>query len=176
MTIGAAPLSIAEWATAESAVAIRLRSEGEFPQLSGATGWLNSQPLTTGSLRGKVVLLNFWTFSCINSIRVLPYLRAWAAKYKNQGLIVIGVQAPEFDFEKSVENVRWAVRDRMIDYSVAIDNDLAIWRAFNNEYWPALYRRARAYSASSIRRRRIRPVGNGHSRIADRHRSPRHRS
>ncbi|MGD0631527.1 MAG: redoxin domain-containing protein [Terracidiphilus sp.] len=114
-------------------------SEGEFPPLSGATGWLNSQPLTTRNLRGSVVLVNFWTFSCINSIRVLPYLRAWAAKYKNQGLVVIGVQAPEFEFEKSVDNVRWAVKDRMIDYPIVIDNDLAIWRAFNNKYWPALY-------------------------------------
>ena len=139
MTIGGARLSVAEWATAESPAAIRLRSEGEFPELSGATGWLNSDPLTTHSLRGRVVLVNFWTFSCINSIRVLPYLRAWAAKYMNQGLVVIGVQAPEFEFEKSVENVRWAVKERMIDYPVAIDNDLAIWRAFNNEYWPALY-------------------------------------
>jgi thiol-disulfide isomerase/thioredoxin len=84
-------------------------------------------------------LANFWTFSCINSIRVLPYLRAWAAKYKNQGLVVIGVQAPEFEFEKNADNVRWAVKDRMIDYLIAIDNDLSIWRAFDNNYWPALY-------------------------------------
>jgi thiol-disulfide isomerase/thioredoxin len=139
LTIGAAWLGIAGCANAESPAVIRLPSEGEFPRLSGATGWLNSQPLTAGSLRGSVVLVNFWTFSCINSIRVLPYLRSWAAKYKKQGLIVIGVQAPEFEFEKSVENVRWAVKDRMIDYPIAIDNDLAIWRAFNNEYWPALY-------------------------------------
>jgi thiol-disulfide isomerase/thioredoxin len=100
-----------------------LTSEGEFPPLNGATGWLNSQPLTARSLRGRVVLVNFWTFSCINSIRVLPYLRAWAAKYKNQGLIVIGVQTPEFEFEKRVENVRWAVKDKRIDYPIAIDND-----------------------------------------------------
>jgi thiol-disulfide isomerase/thioredoxin len=113
--------------------------EGQTPSLAGATGWLNSQPLTAHNLRGSVVLVNFWTFSCINSIRVLPYLRAWAAKYRNQGLVVIGVQAPEFEFEKSVDNVRWAVKDRMIDYPIAIDNDLVIWRAFDNNYWPALY-------------------------------------
>ncbi|MGA7832576.1 MAG: redoxin domain-containing protein [Terracidiphilus sp.] len=139
MTIGAARLCVAGCANAESPTAVRLQSEGEFPLLSGATGWLNSQPLTARSLRGSVVLVNFSTFSCINSIRVFPYLRAWAAKYKNQGLVVVGVQAPEFEFEKSVENIRWAVKDRMIDYPIAIDNDLAIWRAFNNEYWPALY-------------------------------------
>ena len=139
MTIGVAQLGIAGCANAESPAAIRLPSEGEFPPLSGATGWLNSPPLTPRSLRGSVVLVNFWTFSCINSIRVLPYLRAWAAKYKNQGLVVIGVQAPEFEFEKTVDNVRRAVKDRMIDYSIAIDNDLAIWRAFGNQYWPALY-------------------------------------
>jgi len=139
MAVGGAWLGIFGSLNAESPVAIRLSSEGEFPPLSKATGWLNSQPLTTRSLRGSVVLVNFWTFSCINSIRVLPYLRAWAAKYKNQGLVVIGVQAPEFEFEKSVDNVRRAVKDRMIDYPIVIDNDLAIWRGFNNEYWPALY-------------------------------------
>jgi thiol-disulfide isomerase/thioredoxin len=139
MTICAGRFVIAGCANAESPAAIRLPSEGEFPPLNGATGWLNSRPLTARSLRGSVVLINFWTFSCINSIRVLPYLRAWAAKYRNHGLAVIGVQAPEFEFEKGLDNVRWAVKDRMIDYPIAIDNDLAIWRAFNNEYWPALY-------------------------------------
>lgn len=139
MTIGAAGLGLAGCANAESPAAIRLSSEGELPPFSGATGWLISQPLTVRGLKGNVVLVNFWTFSCINSIRVLPYLRAWAAKYKSQGLVVIGVQAPEFEFEKNVDNVRWAVKDRMIDYPIAIDNDLAIWRAFDNSYWPALY-------------------------------------
>jgi thiol-disulfide isomerase/thioredoxin len=139
MTIAAAQFGIAGCAKAQSTGAVKLAFEGDFPSLGGATGWLNSQPLTARSLRGSVVLINFWTFSCINSIRVLPYLRSWAAKYKNQGLVVIGVQAPEFEFEKSVDNVRWAVKDRMIDHPIAIDNDLAIWRAFNNEYWPALY-------------------------------------
>ncbi len=139
LTIGATRLGIAGCASTESPVAIRLPSEGEFPPLSGATGWVNSKPLAARSLRGSVVIVNFWTFSCINSIRVLPYLRAWAAKYKSEGLVVIGVQAPEFEFEKSIDNVRWAVRDRMIDYPIAIDNDLAIWRAFDNNSWPALY-------------------------------------
>jgi thiol-disulfide isomerase/thioredoxin len=132
-------LGMAGCMKAQSLAAVKLPVEGDLPSLGGATGWLNSQPLTARSLRGSVVLVNFWTFSCINSIRVLPYLRAWAAKYKNQGLVVIGVQAPEFEFEKSVDDVRWAVKDRMIDYPVAIDNDLAIWRAFDNNYWPALY-------------------------------------
>ena len=134
-----AQFGVAGCANAEPPAAMRLPFEGGFPSLGGATVWLNSQPLTPAGLRGKVVLVNFWTFSCINSIRVLPYLRAWASKYKNQGLVVIGVQAPEFEFEKSIDNVRWAVNDRSIDYPIAVDNDLAVWRAFDNNYWPALY-------------------------------------
>ena len=139
MTIAAAQFGIAGCAKALSTGAVRLPVEGDLPSFGGATTWLNSQPLTARGLSGKVVLVNFWTFSCINSIRVLPYLRAWAAKYKNQGFVVVGVQAPEFEFEKNIDNVRWAVKDRMIDYPIAIDNDLAIWRAFDNNYWPALY-------------------------------------
>lgn len=139
MTIAAAQLGIAGCAKAESAGAIELPVEGDLPSFAGTTTWLNSSPLTAQGLRGSVVLVNFWTFSCINSIRVLPYLRAWAGKYKNQGLVVIGVQAPEFEFEKNVDNVRWALKDRMIDYPIAIDNNLTIWRAFDNDYWPALY-------------------------------------
>jgi thiol-disulfide isomerase/thioredoxin len=139
IAIAAAQLGIAGCAKAQPAGAVRLPVEGDLPSLEGATTWLNSQPLTPRSLRGSVVLFNFWTFSCINSIRVFPYLRAWAAKYRKQGLIVIGVQAPEFEFEKNVDNVRWAVKDRSIDYPVAIDNDLAVWQAFGNSYWPALY-------------------------------------
>ena len=115
MMIAAAQLGIAGCAKAQSTGAARLPVEGDLTSLGGATTWLNSQPLTARSLRGSVVLVNFWTFSCINSIRVLPYLRAWAAKYKSQGLVVIGVQAPEFEFEKNIDNVRWAVKDRMID-------------------------------------------------------------
>jgi thiol-disulfide isomerase/thioredoxin len=118
---------------------IRLVWEGSMPPLAGATEWLNSPPLTPASLRGKVVLINFWTFSCINSLRQLPYLRAWAAKYKDQGLVVVGIQAPEFEFEKNLDDVRWARKSMRLDYPIAIDNDHAIWRAFNNNVWPALY-------------------------------------
>ncbi|KAA0070842.1 cytochrome c biogenesis protein DipZ [Rhodanobacter sp. T12-5] len=113
--------------------------EGTFPSLAGATKWLNSPPLTTGSLRGKVVLVDFWTYSCINCIRSLPYVRGWADKYKDHGLVVIGVHAPEFAFEKDPANVAKAVKDLGVDYPVALDNDYAIWRGFNNEYWPAHY-------------------------------------
>jgi thiol-disulfide isomerase/thioredoxin len=113
--------------------------EGALPPLSGAVQWLNSAPLTAESLEGKVVLVDFWTYSCINCLRTLPYVRAWAEKYRAQGLVVIGVHAPEFAFEKNVDNVRKAVADLRITYPVAIDNDYAIWRAFSNEYWPAHY-------------------------------------
>ncbi len=113
--------------------------EGTLPSLSGAIGWLNSQPLNAESLRGKVVLVDFWTYTCVNWRRTLPYVRAWAQKYKSQGLVVIGVHTPEFTFEADVDNVRWAVKDMRIDYPVAIDSDYAVWRAFRNEYWPALY-------------------------------------
>jgi thiol-disulfide isomerase/thioredoxin len=119
--------------------AVQLRIEGEFPSLGGATGWLNSPPLTAAGLRGKVVIIDFWTYSCINWRRSLPYVRAWAEKYKNQGLVVIGVHSPEFEFEKNIDNVRWAAKDMRVDYPIAIDSDKAIWRAFRNDYWPALY-------------------------------------
>ena len=119
--------------------AVRLPIEGELPSLGGATGWLNSPPLTAAGLRGKVVLIDVWTYTCINWLRRLPYVRAWAAKYKNQGLVVIGVHAPEFAFEEKPDNVRRAAKDMKIDYPIAIDNDFAIWRALKNEYWPALY-------------------------------------
>jgi thiol-disulfide isomerase/thioredoxin len=119
--------------------AVRLPIEGQMPALGGATGWLNSKPLTAAGLRGKVVLVDFWTYSCINWLRSLPYVRAWAEKYRDQGLVVIGVHAPEFAFEKNVDNVRRAAKEMRVDYPIAIDNDYAIWRAFNNEYWPALY-------------------------------------
>jgi thiol-disulfide isomerase/thioredoxin len=119
--------------------AVPLPVEGELPSLVGANGWLNSQPLTAAGLRGKVVLVDFWTYTCINWRRTLPYVRAWAEKYKDQGLVVIGVHSPEFEFEKSLDNVRQQVKSMRIDYPIAIDSDHAIWRAFNNEYWPALY-------------------------------------
>jgi len=113
--------------------------EGELPSLRGATGWLNSPPLTPAGLRGKVVLVNFWTYTCINWLRQLPYVRAWAAKYAGQGLVVVGVHTPEFGFEHDPANVQRAVRDFGVDYPVAIDSDYAVWLAFDNHYWPALY-------------------------------------
>jgi cytochrome c biogenesis protein CcdA/thiol-disulfide isomerase/thioredoxin len=122
-----------------AAAADALPVEGQFPSLSGAVDWLNSPPLTSEGLRGKVVLVDFWTYSCINCLRAIPYVRAWAEKYKDQGLVVIGVHAPEFAFEKNIDNVRRAAKDLNIDYPIAIDNDYAIWRAFNNSYWPAHY-------------------------------------
>jgi thiol-disulfide isomerase/thioredoxin len=110
-----------------------------MPPLSGAVEWLNSPPLTREGLKGKVVLIDFWTYSCINCLRSIPYVKAWAEKYKDQGLVVIGVHTPEFAFEKSVANVKNAVADLKISYPVAIDSNYAIWRAFGNEYWPAHY-------------------------------------
>jgi thiol-disulfide isomerase/thioredoxin len=113
--------------------------QAELASLERANEWLNSPPLTAPALRGKVVLIDFWTYTCINWLRTLPYVRAWAEKYRSQGLVVIGVHAPEFAFEKNVSNVRWAVKDMRIDYPIAIDNEHVIWRAFKNQYWPALY-------------------------------------
>ena len=113
--------------------------EGEFPSLGGATAWLNSPPLSATDLRGKVVLIDFWTYTCVNWLRTLPYVRAWAEKYQEHGVVVIGVHTPEFPFEHNIENVRRAVKDMRIEYPVAIDNDYAVWRAFTNHYWPALF-------------------------------------
>ena len=113
--------------------------EGQMPPLTGAVAWLNSPPLTPQALRGKVVLVDFWTYSCINCLRSLPYVRAWAAKYKDHGLVVIGVHSPEFAFERDVDNVRHALVDLHVTYPVAVDSNLAIWQAFNNNYWPAHY-------------------------------------
>jgi len=117
----------------------RASGTGELRSLDRATEWLNSPPLTEAGLRGKVVLVEFWTYTCINWLRVQPYVRAWADKYKDQGLVVIGVHAPEFSFEKNLEDVRRAAKELRVDYPVAVDNDHAIWRAFDNNYWPALY-------------------------------------
>jgi thiol-disulfide isomerase/thioredoxin len=111
----------------------------QMPSLGRANAWLNSPPLTAAELRGKVVLVDFWTYTCINWWRTLPYVRAWAEKYEEQGLVVIGVHTPEFSFEQNLDNVRRAVSEQDVDYPVAIDNDFAIWRAFDNHYWPALY-------------------------------------
>lgn len=117
----------------------QLPVEGTFPGLNGAVAWLNSPPLTAEALRGKVVLVDFWTYSCINCLRSLPYVKAWAEKYRDQGLVVIGVHAPEFAFERNIDNVRKAAKDLGVGYPIAIDNNYAIWRAFNNNYWPAHY-------------------------------------
>jgi thiol-disulfide isomerase/thioredoxin len=114
------------------------RTEGRLPGFDGATGWLNSPPLAADDLVGKVVLADFCTYTCINWLRQLPYVRAWAQKYRDT-LVVIGVHTPEFKFEENVENVRRAVRQMKIEYPVVIDNQYAIWRAFRNQYWPALY-------------------------------------
>lgn len=113
--------------------------ESNLPPLDGAVQWLNSPPLTAQALKGKVVLVDFWTYSCINCLRSLPYVKAWAEKYRDQGLVVIGVHAPEFAFERDVGNVTKAMKDLGINYPVAIDNDFKVWRAFNNQYWPAHY-------------------------------------
>jgi cytochrome c biogenesis protein CcdA/thiol-disulfide isomerase/thioredoxin len=138
MAMNANPAAMMKAAPSAGA-AENLPVEGMLPPLLGAVQWLNSPPLTAESLKGKVVLVDFWTYSCINCLRSIPYVRAWAEKYKDQGLVVIGVHAPEFPFEKNIDNVKSAVARLKIDYPVAIDNDYAIWRAFNNEYWPADY-------------------------------------
>jgi len=124
---------------AQNAPLNALPVEGVMPHLTGATDWINTPPLTTDQLKGKVVLIDFWTYSCINCVRTLPYVRAWADKYRDAGLVVIGVHTPEFAFEKSPANVRAAVTRFGVTYPVAMDNDFAIWRAFNNQYWPAHY-------------------------------------
>jgi thiol-disulfide isomerase/thioredoxin len=118
---------------------VDLPVEGQLPSLAGASGWLNSPPLTVTDLRGKVVLVNFWTYTCINWLRQLPYVRAWAERYQDDGMVVLGVHTPEFDVERDLDNVRRSVRDLRVDYPVVIDNDYAIWDAFGNRYWPALY-------------------------------------
>jgi thiol-disulfide isomerase/thioredoxin len=110
-----------------------------LPALDGATGWLNSEPLTPAGLRGQVVLVDFWTYTCINWLRTLGYVRAWAEKYVDHGLVVVGVHTPEFPFEHDVENVRWAAKELNVEYPIALDNDYAVWRAFGNQYWPAVY-------------------------------------
>ena len=120
-------------------IAWAMPGKERLPSFSGATQWLNSKPLTTADLRGKVVLVEFWTYTCINWRRTLPYVRAWAEKYNDQGLVVIGVHTPEFSFEKEVDNVRWAAKDMKIGFPIAMDNNYAVWNAFRNQYWPALY-------------------------------------
>ena len=113
--------------------------EGRLPGFEGASGWLNSEPLTAEGLRGKVVLVDFWTYTCINWLRTLGYVRAWAEKYADRGLVVVGVHTPEFPFERDADNVRWAVEDMAVEWPVALDPDYEVWRAFANHYWPAVY-------------------------------------
>src|SRR3989442_10055838 len=127
------------WLAAGHPAAIQFPIEGELPSFSGATAWPNSPPLSAADLRGKVVLIDFWTYTCINWLRALPYVRAWAEKYQEHGVVVIGVHTPEFPFEHDLENVRRAARDMRVEYPIAIDNDYAVWHAFTNHYWPALY-------------------------------------
>jgi thiol-disulfide isomerase/thioredoxin len=117
----------------------QIAGQAELASLERANAWLNSPPLTAPALRGKVVLVDFWTYTCINWLRTLPYIRAWHEKYRDQGLVVVGVHAPEFSFEKDIGNVRRAVKDMRIAYPVAVDSEHVIWRAFRNQYWPALY-------------------------------------
>src|SRR3712207_1802971 len=120
-------------------MALFSRSRVHIPALDGATGWLNSEPLGPAELRGHVVLVNFWTFTCINWLRQEPYVRAWSQAYGDDGLVVIGVHTPEFSFEHEIDRVRKATQERAIDYPVALDNGYEIWSAFANRYWPALY-------------------------------------
>lgn len=139
MTLLAAKLGITGLARAQSNPVSHLPTEGTLPPLDSTNAWLNSQPLTKDGLRGKVVLIDFCTYTCINWQRQLPYVRAWAAKYKERGLVVIGIHTPEFSFEKNIANVRRAIKEMNVVHPILIDSDYANWRAFNNEYWPALY-------------------------------------
>jgi thiol-disulfide isomerase/thioredoxin len=116
-----------------------LPAEGHLPGFDGAAGWLNSPPLTTQGLRGRVVLVDFWTYTCINWLRTLAYVRAWADKYKDNGLVVVGVHTPEFPFEADTDNVRRAAEAMNVWYPIALDPSYAVWRAFSNHYWPAIY-------------------------------------
>ena len=119
--------------------AVDLPVEGHLPPFVGATEWLNSEPLTPEGLRGRVVLVDFWTYTCVNWLRTLPYVRAWAAKYADQGLSTIGVHTPEFDFEHDVDNVVAQAGALGVTYPVAVDNDYGVWQAFANHFWPAVY-------------------------------------
>jgi thiol-disulfide isomerase/thioredoxin len=118
---------------------LRGPTDGHLPGFDGATDWLNSEPLAPAGLRGKVVLVDFWTYTCINWLRTLGYVRAWAKKYEDRGLVVVGVHTPEFPFERDPDNVRWAAKEMRVEFPVALDPDYAVWRAFSNHYWPAVY-------------------------------------
>jgi thiol-disulfide isomerase/thioredoxin len=138
MTIAAVPFVLGLSVSAEESLPAG-GDEGAMPDLDGAIGWLNSAPLSRKSLRGRVVFVDFWTYTCINSIRPLPYLRNWAAKYKDAGLVLIGAHTPEFSFEHEPMNVQNAVRNLNVTFPVAIDSNYRIWQSFNNEAWPAQY-------------------------------------
>jgi thiol-disulfide isomerase/thioredoxin len=127
------------WAKRPSTGTLLLSSEGHIPSFDGASAWLNSSPLTPADVSGKTILLQFWTFTCVNWTRTLPYVHAWADRYGEDGLVVIGVHTPEFSFEHDIDNVQRAAMSMEVDYPIAIDNEYAIWNAFSNQYWPALY-------------------------------------
>lgn len=133
------PTSKSADASTQASGGLAKEKSGTSDALSGAVDWLNSSPLTFEGLKGKVVVIDFWTYSCINCLRAIPYVKAWAEKYKDYGLVVIGVHTPEFAFERNINNVRAAVSDLKIEYPVAIDNEYKIWRSFDNKYWPAHY-------------------------------------
>jgi thiol-disulfide isomerase/thioredoxin len=122
-----------------TSVSLPASTDAELTSLASAAEWLNTPPLTAAGLYGQVVLIDFWTYSCINWLRTVPYVRAWAEKYRDQGLVTIGVHSPEFAFEHNIDNVRRAAKDMRVEYPIAIDNEFKIWRAFENNYWPALY-------------------------------------
>ena len=137
--LGSGGVPLAHAAKKTTLVAARLPVEGKLPSLAGATAWLNSSPLTPASLEGKIVLVEFWTYTCINWRRQFPYVRAWAEKYGKEGLVVIGVHTPEFNFEQDLDNVRRAAKEIGVTIPIAVDSGYAVWDAFNNEAWPALY-------------------------------------
>jgi thiol-disulfide isomerase/thioredoxin len=139
LVLGFGSLSVGEPANLFNLQAATARTPAMLPSFNGANEWLNSPPLAADALKGKVVLVQFWTYSCVNWLRTLPYVRAWADKYKDQGFVVVGVHTPEFEFEKKHDNIVRAMQSMRIAYPVAVDSDYAIWRAFGNEYWPSLY-------------------------------------
>ena len=143
-----------------------------MPSFTGATTWLNSEPLTPEGLRGKVVVADFCTYTCINWLRSLPYVRAWDERYRGDGLVTIGIHTPEFSFERSLDNIRPALEQMRVTYPVAVDNDYAVWNAFSNHYWPALYfvDARGTHPAPSLRRGRLRALGDRNRTAAGRRR------
>jgi thiol-disulfide isomerase/thioredoxin len=137
--VSSAPAMLRVAGTSPANASAKLPVLGNMPSLEGAVAWLNSPALSKDNLRGKVVLVNFWTYTCINSLRPLAYVRTWAEKYRSQGLVIIGAHTPEFAFERQIENVRRATTDLKIEHPVAIDSNYAVWQAFENQYWPAFY-------------------------------------